>query len=79
MMKKLNLLWMGILALPMALAIQTDETSFAQEIYAGLLRFFSGSLTPLITLAFMIIAVLILILFGFLIKAIFSKLSKMAG
>jgi hypothetical protein len=77
-LKKLQLFLMGILAIPMAMA-EGEDTNFAQAIYIGLLRFFSGTLNPLITLLFLIIGVLILLAIGFLLKKVLHMISKMAG
>jgi hypothetical protein len=80
-MGKLKLLLLGILAIPLALAMEipTDETSFAQEIYIGIMRFFSGIMSPLTILLFLIFFVLIIILLGFLIKKILGRLRELAG
>ena len=86
-MQKLKLLtWLyGILlALPMALAedemiLPTDQTTFAKEIYYGILLFFSGTLRPLIVFVFLIFSVLIILLIGFLIKKIMNRIAEMGG
>lgn len=76
--KRLQIFLMGILAMPMVLA-EGEDITFAQSIYIGILRFFSGTLSPLIVLLYIIIATMILLSIGFLLKKVFSILSKMAG
>jgi hypothetical protein len=77
-LKKLQLFLMGILAMPMAMA-DGEDVNFAQGIYYGILRFFSGTLNPLVALLFLIFTVLIILGIGFILKKIFNLLSHMAG
>jgi hypothetical protein len=74
-MMKNTKIWLGIVLMaiffnPLCLAIDTNSSLQAQEVYYGTLNFFSHILAPFLSLVLIIIVTMVIVVLGKVIKKV---------